>query len=93
MKERLDFLDMVTLECKQTLVEGGHIGSKLETATSHFKFEAAAGGGCVCRVATSYKLLPGVEDDHGETMKAKEAVTGIIKAAEGYLVANPEAYL
>ncbi|CAL9047226.1 pathogenesis-related protein 1-like [Musa acuminata AAA Group] len=93
VKERLDFVDMDKFECKQTLVEGGHIGSKLETATSHFKFQPTAGGGCVLKVVTTYKLLPGAEDDQGETMKSKETVTGIIKAAEAYLLANPDAYL
>ncbi|WOK96095.1 hypothetical protein Cni_G04802 [Canna indica] len=91
MKERLDFLDLDKLECKQTLVEGGHIGSKVETASTDFKFEPAPGGGCVCKVVTSYKLLPGVEEDEGELVKSKETVTAIIKAAEGYLLANPEA--
>ncbi|CAL9041845.1 pathogenesis-related protein 1 [Musa acuminata AAA Group] len=93
VKERLDFVDVDKFECKQTLFEGGHIGTKLEIATSHFKFEPTSGGGCVLKVVTTYKLLPGVEDDQSEIARSKETVTGIIKAAEAYLVANPDAYV
>ncbi|THU57862.1 hypothetical protein C4D60_Mb03t08050 [Musa balbisiana] len=92
VKERLDFVDVDKLECKQTLVEGGHIGSKLETASTHFKFEPKAGGGSVLKVVSTYKFLPGVEDNDGEIVKSKETLTGILKAAEAYLLANPSAY-
>ncbi|VAI06560.1 unnamed protein product [Triticum turgidum subsp. durum] len=74
MKERLEFIDADKCECKSTLIEGGGIGTAIETATSHIK-----------------KLLPGVEVND-EITKAKESVTAIFKAAEAYLVANPDAY-
>ncbi|RLN16701.1 pathogenesis-related protein 1-like [Panicum miliaceum] len=91
MKERLEFLDADKCECKSTLVEGGGIGVAIETATSHIKVEPAAGGGSVVKVDSTYKLLPGV-DVKDEIVKAKESVTAIFKAAEAYLVANPDAY-
>nr|ADA68331.1 pathogenesis-related protein 10 [Zea mays] len=91
VKERLEFLDVDKCECKSTLVEGGGIGVAIETAASHgVKVESAAGG-CVVKVDSTYKLLPGVEVQD-EITKAKESVTNIFKAAEAYLVANPEAY-
>ncbi|PUZ41459.1 hypothetical protein GQ55_9G507000 [Panicum hallii var. hallii] len=91
MKERLEFLDADKCECKSTLVEGGGVGVAIETATSHIKVEPAAGGGSVVKVDSTYKLLPGV-DVKDEIVKAKESVTAIFKAAEAYLVANPDAY-
>nr|XP_010922265.1 pathogenesis-related protein 1-like [Elaeis guineensis] len=91
VKERLDFVDHDKFECKQSLVEGGDLGKKIESASSHFKFEPTSKGGCVCKVVTTYKPLPGVEMKD-EITKGKEAVTGIIKAAEAYLLANPRAY-
>ncbi|PWZ04369.1 Pathogenesis-related protein 1 [Zea mays] len=91
VKERLEFLDVDKCECKSTLVEGGGIGVAIETAASHVKVESAAGGGCVVKVDSTYKLLPGVEVQD-EITKAKESVTNIFMAAEAYLVANPEAY-
>nr|AAC12661.1 pathogenesis-related protein [Sorghum bicolor] len=91
MKERLDFLDVDKCECKNTLVEGGNMRRRIETAASHIKVEPAAGGGSVVKVESTYKLLRGV-DAKDEEAKAKEALTAIFKAAEAYLVANPDAY-
>jgi len=91
IKERLDFIDHDKLECKNILVEGGDLGTKLESASSHFKFEPTSNGGCVVKVEAAYKTLPGVAVDD-EITKAKEGVEGMIKAAEGYLLANPDAY-
>jgi hypothetical protein len=91
MKEKLEFLDVGKCECKSTLIEGGGIGVAIETATSHIKVESAADGGSVVKVDSTYKLLPGVEVND-EVNKAKESVTAIFKAAEAYLIANPDAY-
>ncbi|CAN6295403.1 unnamed protein product [Urochloa humidicola] len=91
MKERLEFLDADKFECKSTLVEGGGIGVAIETATSHIKVEPTADGDSVVKVNSTYKLLPGVEVKD-EIAKAKESVTAIFKAAEAYLLANPDAY-
>ncbi|SPT20112.1 unnamed protein product [Triticum aestivum] len=91
MKERLEFLDAENCECKSTLVEGGGIGVAIETATSHIKVEPAADGGSVVKVDSTYKLLLGVEVKD-EIAKAKDSITAIFKAAEAYLIANPDAY-
>ena len=91
MKERLEFLDADKCECKSTLIEGGGIGTAIETATSHIKVEPAANGGSVVKVESTYKMLPGVEVND-EITKAKDSVTAIFKAAEAYLIANPDAY-
>ncbi|KAM0870889.1 hypothetical protein ACQ4PT_039742 [Festuca glaucescens] len=91
MKERLDFVDADKCESKSTLIEGGGIGTAIETATSHIKVETTASGGSVVKVESTYKLLPGVEVKD-EITKAKDSVTNIFKGAEAYLVANPDAY-
>lgn len=90
-KERLDFVDHDKLECKQSLIEGGDIGTKIQSASSHFKFETTSNGGCVCKMVATYKLLPGVEVKD-EITKAKETMMGIFKAAQAYLLANPTSY-
>ncbi|VAI83976.1 unnamed protein product [Triticum turgidum subsp. durum] len=91
MKERLEFIDVDKCECKSALIEGGGIGTAIETGTSHIKVEPAANGGSVVKVESTYKLLPGVEVND-EITKAKDSVTAIFKAAEAYLIANPDAY-
>ncbi|CAM0872812.1 unnamed protein product [Alopecurus aequalis] len=91
MKEKLEFVDENKCECKSTLIEGGGIGTAIEMATSHIKVEPAVNGGRVVKVESTYKLLPGVEVKD-EVTKAKDSVTAIFKAAETYLIANPDAY-
>ncbi|GJN08083.1 hypothetical protein PR202_ga25971 [Eleusine coracana subsp. coracana] len=90
MKEKLELLDVDKCECKSTLIEGGGIGVAIETAMSHIKVEPAADDGSLVKVNSTYKLLPGVEVKD-EIAKAKESVTAIFKAAEAFLIANPEA--
>uniref|UniRef100_A0ACD5X094 Uncharacterized protein n=1 Tax=Avena sativa TaxID=4498 RepID=A0ACD5X094_AVESA len=91
MKEKLEFLDAEKCECKSTLIEGGGIGTAIETAMSHIKVEPTANGGCMAKVESTDKLLPGVEVKD-ETTKAKDSITNIFKGAEAYLIANPDAY-
>lgn len=91
MKECLEFLDADKCECKSTLIEGSGISTAIETATSHIKVEPVANGGSVMKVASTYKLLPGVEVKD-EITKAKDSLTNIFKTAEAYLVANPDKY-
>ncbi|KAJ0979905.1 hypothetical protein J5N97_015379 [Dioscorea zingiberensis] len=87
-KERLDFLDANNFEAKQSLIEGGGLGKKLESASSHIKFIPTNSGGCICKVTATYKPLPGCNSTEEET-KAKEGFTKIVKASEAYLLANP----
>jgi hypothetical protein len=54
--------------------------------------EPTANGGSAVKVESTYKLLPGVEVKD-EITKAKDSVTNIFKAAEAYLIANPDAYI
>nr|AAB09084.1 early flowering protein 1 [Asparagus officinalis] len=91
LKERLDFVDEANFECKSSLIEGGDLGTKLESASSHFKLVPSSNGGCVVKLEGIFKALPGVETTD-EVAKGKEMMTNAIKAAEAYLVANPTAY-
>ena len=92
MKERLEFVPGRGQVRVQVHARRSGIGVAIETATSHIKVEPAAGGGSVVKVASTYKPMPGVEMKDDDIAKAKESVTAIFKAAEAYLVANPDAY-
>ncbi|ONK63372.1 uncharacterized protein A4U43_C07F14450 [Asparagus officinalis] len=83
--------DEANFECKSSLIEGGDLGTKLESASSHFKLVPSSNGGCVVKLEGTFKVLPGVETTD-EVAKGKEMMTNAIKAAEAYLVANPTAY-
>ncbi|XP_020276729.1 pathogenesis-related protein 1-like [Asparagus officinalis] len=87
----LMLVDEANFECKSSLIEGGDLGTKLESASSHFKLVPSSNGGCVVKLEGTFKVLPGVETTD-EVAKGKEMMTNAIKAAEAYLVANPTAY-
>ncbi|KAJ4764479.1 Major allergen Mal d 1 [Rhynchospora pubera] len=90
VKERLDFIDIEKFEVKSSLIEGGGIGTHVESASSHTIF-VPKDGGCVVKVVGTYKPLPGANAEE-EAERVKGSIIGIIKTAEGYLLANPDAY-
>ncbi|KAH0470136.1 hypothetical protein IEQ34_001694 [Dendrobium chrysotoxum] len=90
VKERIDFIDHEKFELKISVVEGGDLGKKIESATSHFKVEAK-GTGSIVKLTTTFKALPGV-DVAEDIKKAKEGFIKSVKAVEEYLAANPGAY-
>ncbi|KAK8946857.1 hypothetical protein KSP39_PZI006826 [Platanthera zijinensis] len=90
VKEKLEFVDHDKLELKITLVEGGHLGKKLESATSHIKVEAK-GSGSVVKLEVKHKVIHGA-DVFEDVEKAKEGFIKTIKAVEEYLLANPGTY-
>jgi len=96
MKEKVDFVDHKLFECESTITEGGHLGTRLESASVTYKIvEATSGEGCIITVVTTTKPLPGIEltdEAAGVIDKAKEAVVKHFKAAEAYLLANPDKY-
>lgn len=91
MKVRLDFLDADKCEGKWAIMEGAGDGTLFEMATSNIKVEPAANGGSVVKVEWTYKDLPGVDVKH-DIPKHKEMVINNFKAAEAYLIANPDVY-
>nr|AHG94647.1 pathogenesis-related protein 10 [Lilium regale] len=93
VKERLDFVDHEKFECQSTIIEGGHLGTRLESASAHFKVEPTSAGGSIVTVTTNTKPLPGIEADEGVIAAAKGAIEKHFRAAEAYLLANPDAYV
>jgi len=95
-KEKMDFVDHQLFECESSITEGGHLGTRLESASVKYKIvEATSGEGCIITVVTTTKPLPDIElkdEAAGVIDKAKEAVVKHFKAAEAYLLANPESY-
>jgi hypothetical protein len=92
MKERLDFVDVEKFESKSTLIEGAGIDVWIKTATTDIKIVPSTDGGCVVKVEWTCELLPGVEMKDEQLKLAKDSLAGIFKAAEAYLIANPDKY-
>ncbi|KAL0927972.1 hypothetical protein M5K25_002200 [Dendrobium thyrsiflorum] len=90
VKERIDFIDHEKFELKISVVEGGDLGTKIESATSHFKVESK-GTGSIVKLTGTFKALSGV-DVAEDIKKAKEGFIKSVKAVEAYLAANPGTY-
>ncbi|MBA0749685.1 hypothetical protein Gogos_003585 [Gossypium gossypioides] len=76
---------------ESVLIEGGHLGEKLENFNNDNKFEAAAGGGSICKSSTKFYTVGDsviTEDEIKALIKGSE---GVYKPVEAYLLANPEA--
>ncbi|KAJ1699325.1 hypothetical protein LUZ63_007837 [Rhynchospora breviuscula] len=90
VKERFDFIDIGKFEVKTSLIEGGGIGTHVESASARTIF-VPKDGGSVVKVVGTYKPLPGANTEE-EAERVKGSMIGIIKTAEAYLLANPDAY-
>ncbi|KAH0469769.1 hypothetical protein IEQ34_001327 [Dendrobium chrysotoxum] len=90
LKERLDLIDREKLELKISIVEGGDLGIKIESASTHIKVEHK-GNGSIVKVTATYKAIAGV-DISEDIKKAQEGFIKSVKAVEEHLIANPGAY-
>ncbi|KAK8946858.1 hypothetical protein KSP39_PZI006825 [Platanthera zijinensis] len=90
VKERLDSIDREKLEMKITIMEGGDLGKKMKSASSHFKVNPRGSGSTVKWVLT-HEVIPGA-DISGNFQLCKEGFARSIKAVEEYLLTNPHTY-
>lgn len=88
-KERIDILDEANFEWKVTIIEGGHIGTKLEWAWYHVKLVPAPGGGSVYKISSQHKSLSGKVFSEVDIEADKNGMLGLYKALDAYLTANP----
>lgn len=93
MKHRIDALDKENLTYAYTLIEGDGLMDKIESISYEIKLEASPEGGCKGKNTSKYYPKEGVEIKEEEIKAGKEKAAGVFKAVEGYLLANPEAYV
>ncbi|KAL5541888.1 hypothetical protein UlMin_009598 [Ulmus minor] len=92
VKHRINELDQDNFSCKYSLIEGDALGDKLESIDYEVKFEAAADGGCICKMTSKYNTLGDFEVKEEEIKEGKEKAMGIYKVVESYLLQNPHVY-
>ncbi|KAM7463116.1 hypothetical protein LguiA_031237 [Lonicera macranthoides] len=93
VKHRIDALDKENLTYAYTLIEGDALMDKIESISYEIKLEASPEGGCKGKNTSKYYPKEGVEIKEEEIKAGKEKAGGVLKAVEGYLLANPEAYV
>ncbi|KAI3833466.1 hypothetical protein MKX03_027210 [Papaver bracteatum] len=92
VKNRLDSKDNDNFECKYTVIECDAFGDKVDYVVNEVKFEAAPGGGSICKTKSTYHPKAGVVLDEEEIKAGKEKSQGVYKFVENYLVENPHVY-
>ncbi|MBA0612582.1 hypothetical protein Godav_013168 [Gossypium davidsonii] len=92
MKQKVEAVDKENFVYIYSVIEGDALMNKLEKITYEIKLEAFPDGGSVCKTTSKYHTI-GDFDLKEEGIKAgKEKASGIFKAIEAYLLANPDAY-
>lgn len=92
MKHRIDALDEENLSYSYTLIEGDPLMDKLEKISYETKLESGPDGGTKGKSGSTYYTKPGVEIKEEEIKAGKDKAAGLLKAVEGYLLANPDVY-
>ncbi|OVA07461.1 Bet v I domain [Macleaya cordata] len=92
VKNRLDFKDKENFVCNYTVTECDAFGDKVDYITNEVKFEAAPGGGCICKTKTTYHSKGDTVLSEEQVKAGKENSMGMYKFVENYLVENPHVY-
>eukprot|EP01018_Ginkgo_biloba_P028141 Gb_32990 [translate_table: standard] len=92
-KDRVDELDEEKFVYKYTALEGGLIGSKVSTATFEIKFESTADGGTKSTFTSKFETISDSLPSEVEVEELKAETSGMFKAVEAYLLANPTVYV
>lgn len=74
------------------MIEGDPLGDRLESIAYDVKFEATNDGGCLCKMASSYKTIGDFDVKEEDVKEGRESTIGIYKVVESYLLENPQVY-
>ncbi|KAG0488094.1 hypothetical protein HPP92_006638 [Vanilla planifolia] len=93
VKSKIEELDNEKHIVKESVVEGGLIGTKLNSYTLEHRFEEGGEGKTVERLTVEYESLDETPLSPEEQSQIAGRLSGVTKAVEGYLLANPTAYV
>ncbi|XP_044484699.1 major allergen Pru ar 1-like [Mangifera indica] len=92
VKHKVEALDKENFIYSYSVIEGDALMKSLEKITYEIKLAPSPDGGSLCKNISKYYTI-GDFAITGEQIKAgKEKSSGLFKAIEAYLLANPDAY-
>ena len=91
VKHRIDALDKEKMTYAYTLIEGDTLMDKIESISYEMSVEPSPDGGSIGKNVSKYKAKPGIEIKEEDVKAGKEKASGVFKAVEAYLLANPDA--
>ncbi|OMO58399.1 hypothetical protein COLO4_34685 [Corchorus olitorius] len=90
-KQRIDGIDKEKFTYSYTVFEGDALMNTLEKICNEIKIEATSDGGSICKSKSTYYTIGDIEIKEEEIKAGKEKASGMFKAIEAYLLANPDA--
>ncbi|KAL2463520.1 Major allergen Pru ar 1 [Forsythia ovata] len=75
-----------------SIIEGDALVDVLESINYHIKIVPTADGGSICKNRSIYNTKGDAQITEEKIKEGKEKATGMFKAVEAYLQANPDAY-
>ncbi|KAA8527410.1 hypothetical protein F0562_034875 [Nyssa sinensis] len=92
VKHRVDVIDKENFRYHYSIIEGDALMGILESISYEIKIEATADGGSICKNTSKYHTKGDGHITEEHIKSGKEKASGMFKAVEAYLLANPHAY-
>ncbi|KAA8527411.1 hypothetical protein F0562_034874 [Nyssa sinensis] len=92
VKHRVDGIDKENFTYSYSIIEGDALMDILESISYEIKIEATADGGSICKNTSKYHTKGDAHITEEQIKSGKEKASGMFKAVEAYLLANPDAY-
>ncbi|KAA8527412.1 hypothetical protein F0562_034873 [Nyssa sinensis] len=92
VKHRVDGIDKENFTYSYSKIEGDALMGILESISYELKIEASPDGGSICKNTSKYHTKGDAQITEEQIKSGKEKASGMFKAVEAYLLANPDAY-
>ncbi|XVE65566.1 hypothetical protein DITRI_Ditri08aG0010000 [Diplodiscus trichospermus] len=92
VKHKVEAIDKENFSYSYSVIEGDALMNTLEKINYETKFVAAPDGGSICKSISKYYTISDIEIKEEQIKAGKERASGIYKAVEAYLLANPDVY-
>ncbi|KAA8527413.1 hypothetical protein F0562_034872 [Nyssa sinensis] len=92
VKHRVDAIDKENFTYSYSIIEGDALMDILESISYEIKIVASPDGGSICKNTSKYHTKGDAKITEEQIKSGKEKASGMFKAVEAYLLANPDAY-
>ncbi|KAI8561885.1 hypothetical protein RHMOL_Rhmol04G0376600 [Rhododendron molle] len=90
VKHRVDAIDKENFTYSYSIIEGDALTGAFESISYHIKIVATPDGGSILKNRSIYNTKGDAQVSEEEIKAGKEKASGIFKAVEAYLLANPD---
>ncbi|KAF7146629.1 hypothetical protein RHSIM_Rhsim04G0231100 [Rhododendron simsii] len=91
VKQRVDAVDKANFTYSYSIIEGDALMGLFESISYHIKIVPTPDGGSICKNRSIYHTKGDAQVNEEEIKAGKEKASGMFKAVEAYLLANPDA--